>query len=306
MVEVEEARQPEAGDEPQLGLQPLGRLARGAGCPAGSGRRSARGRSRPACGRRRRPPRPGSGSRGRWSGRTSASSASRAVSATASGWSAKRAAIACRRRRGRARGCRGAAGSDASSVVCSRIATNASCSRARSRVCAWTLPVATHGTPSRSASDARPRFSARSWRWNGRCSSTRNASRPNAASSRRIVGSSRTPLAAQPLRQTSPSACCSRSSSVTRGASTIGPPSGARVCACALREQPAEVRPARRVADEQRHVARERRLGVAAQVGGRASGARGRSTARRSRRPPPRGSPAAPTALAACANSIEP
>ena len=56
------------------------------------------------------------------------------------------------------------------------------------------------------ASAARPRLSARSWRWNGRCSSTRKASRPKARSSRRMVGSSRTPWRAQPLRQTSPSA----------------------------------------------------------------------------------------------------
>ena len=99
-------------------------------------------------------------------------SARRSVSATASGWSAKRAAIASgvartwlwlpRRR-----------GSEASSVVCSRMATKASCSRARAGVCAWTLPVATQGTPRRAASAARPRLSARSWRWKGRCSSTR-------------------------------------------------------------------------------------------------------------------------------------
>ena len=43
------------------------------------------------------------------------------------------------------------------------------------------------------ASGSRPRLSARSWRWNGRCSSTRNASAPKIRSSRRIVGSSCTP-----------------------------------------------------------------------------------------------------------------
>src|SRR3954470_7265842 len=47
------------------------------------------------------------------------------------------------------------------------MATNASCRAARSRACAWTLPVATVGTPSRRASAASPRLSARSWRGGG-------------------------------------------------------------------------------------------------------------------------------------------
>ena len=105
-------------------------------------------------------------------------------------------------------------------MVCSRMATKASCSLARASVCAWTLPVATHGTPRRSASAARPRLSTRSWRWKGRCSSTRKASRPKARSSRRMVGSSRTPWRAQPLRQTRPSAWASTSSRVMRGSPT--------------------------------------------------------------------------------------
>ena len=73
-------------------------------------------------------------------------SASRAVSATASGCSAKRAAISA-----------GGAitdeplprrwGSVWSSVESRRAATNASCRRARSGWWEWTLPVATHGTP---------------------------------------------------------------------------------------------------------------------------------------------------------------
>ena len=46
--------------------------------------------------------------------------------------------------------------------------------------CECTLPVATHGTPSRSASCASQRLRARSWRQNGRCSSTRKRSRPKA------------------------------------------------------------------------------------------------------------------------------
>ena len=44
-----------------------------------------------------------------------------------------------------------------------------------------TLPVATHGTPSRCASSASARLRMRSWRQNGRCSSTRKRSRPKAA-----------------------------------------------------------------------------------------------------------------------------
>jgi hypothetical protein len=49
----------------------------------------------------------------------------------------------------------------------------------------WTLPVATQGTPSRSARPASQRLRARSWRHQGRCSSTRKRSRPKAASRRR-------------------------------------------------------------------------------------------------------------------------
>ena len=86
-------------------------------------------------------------------------SASRRVSATASGCSAKRAAIAAGeasaevelpRRRGSTR----------SSVSSSPIATRASCRWERARACAWTLPVATVGTPSRSASSASQRLRA--------------------------------------------------------------------------------------------------------------------------------------------------
>ena len=155
-------------------------------------------------------------------------SASAAASATARGWSSKRAAIAS----GDAITCAvlpRRSGSDASSVVWLRSATNASCSGARSCACAWTLPVATAATPSRSASAASRRLRARSSRWNGRCSSTRRLSRPNAASSRRSVGSSCTPWRAQPLRQTSPAAC---SSSVSSGTDGGGSP-WSRVCACA-------------------------------------------------------------------------
>ena len=111
-------------------------------------------------------------------------SASRAVSTTASRCSGKRAAISA----GGAitdvllpRRC----GSVWSSVESRRAATNASWRRARSGWWEWTLPVATHGTPSRSASSASARLRARSRRQNGRCSSTRKRSGPNAASRRR-------------------------------------------------------------------------------------------------------------------------
>ena len=45
-----------------------------------------------------------------------------------------------------------------------RTATNASWRRARERRWQWTLPVATQGTPNRSASPASQRLRARSWR----------------------------------------------------------------------------------------------------------------------------------------------
>jgi hypothetical protein len=94
----------------------------------------------------------------------------------------------------------------------------------------WTLPVATVGTSSRRASAASPRLSMRSWRWNGRWSSTRNASRPERGEQpphRRLVAD---PVARAPAEADEASACSSTSASVTRGASTTGPPSGA---ACA-------------------------------------------------------------------------
>ena len=120
-------------------------------------------------------------------------------------------------------------GSDASSDVWLRRATKASCSGARESACAWTSPVATTGTPSRAARLASARLRARSWRWNGRCSSTRRPSRPKAPSSRRRVGSSRRPWRAHPLRHTSPPACASRVSSGTAG----GGSSFSRERACA-------------------------------------------------------------------------
>ena len=83
------------------------------------------------------------------------------VSATASGYSGKRAAIAS----GGASTCAKLprrSGSDASSDVWLRRATNASCSGARSRACTWTLPVATVATFRRAARSASARLRARS------------------------------------------------------------------------------------------------------------------------------------------------
>ena len=155
-------------------------------------------------------------------------SASAAASATARGWSSKRAAIAAGEastwevlpRR---------SGSDASSDVWLRSATKASCSGARASACAWTFPVATAVSPSRDANPARRRLRARSSRWKGRCSSTYKPSAPKASRSRRSVASSCTPWRAQPLRHTSPAAWSSIVSSGTAG----GGSPGSRPCACA-------------------------------------------------------------------------
>ena len=140
-------------------------------------------------------------------------------------------------------------------MVCRRTATNASCSGARARVWACTLPVATQASSRRRASSSRRRLRARSSRRNGRWSSTRRRSRPNASRSRRRVGSSWTPRSAQPLRQTRPSECSStvvqRRRRLARGRAR---PPLARVRVRAG-EDPAQVRPARGVGDQQREVA---------------------------------------------------
>ena len=153
--------------------------------------------------------------------------------------------------------------------MCSRMATNASCSRARSRVCAWTLPVATHGTPSALGERGEAAVAARGrGAWNGRCSSTRQRVAPERARAAAAASARRgRRWRAQPLRQTRPSACSlerRRASRTPRGASRrsagalVGRPARVRVRAG---EQPAEVAPAARVADEQREVP-ARRLGV--------------------------------------------
>ena len=58
-------------------------------------------------------------------------------------------------------------GSEASSVVCSRMATNASCSRARPARARGRCPWPRTARPRRAASAASSRFSARSWRAKG-------------------------------------------------------------------------------------------------------------------------------------------
>ena len=147
-VQEEEAGQAEPVDHAQLLLEP--RVGGGAvrAAAAGSARPAPPSTARPACGRPPGPPSPGSGSRGRRVRSKRSRSASAAASATARGWSSKRAAIAA----GEASTCDvlpRRSGSDASSVVWLRSATKASCSGARARACAWTLPVATAASPSR-------------------------------------------------------------------------------------------------------------------------------------------------------------
>ena len=132
----------------------------------------------------------------------------------------------------------------------------------------WTFPLATQATPSRSASAASQRLRARSWRQNGRWSSTRKRSRPNTATSRRPSSAARSrsprsqrpasaPSRAHPDRHTSPSLRSSSDSSERTGGrgSRVRMRPGAQVC---LRDQPAEVPVAGGVFDEQCEVKRFR------------------------------------------------
>ena len=158
-----------------------------------------------------------------------------------------------------------------SSVAPSRTATIASWRARRERSWAWASPVATAGTPSRSASEASQRLRERSWRQSGRCSSIRKRSGPKARSSRRAsraapAGSPRSqlpataPSRAQPERQTSPSVWRSSSSMGSDGGSawlSIARVALARA-AVGLGDQPAEARPAPRVLDQQGDVDRAR------------------------------------------------
>ena len=165
-------------------------------------------------------------------------SASRSVSATASGWSWNRAAACSLESRADAELPRRSP-SVSSSVAPSRTATSASWRGRRDRSWACASPVATVGTPRRSASEASQRLRERSWRQSGRCSSIRNPSRPKARSNRRAsvsapAGSPRShvpataPSRAQPERQTSPSVWRSSSSIGIEGGSASRRCEGAR------------------------------------------------------------------------------
>ena len=226
-MEEEEAGEAEVADrlqlllEPRLGLAPVRRSRR-------SARRAAPGRARPARGRPPARLRAGSGSRAPCSRSNSSRSARRRVSATASGCSAKRAAIACgeasaevelpRRR-----------GSDSSSVVPSRTATKASCRRARRR--AWRVdvaggdagdaePLGEPGEPAVAAAVAAPvgplQLDPEAVAAEGAEQAPRQRRAAGAASPRSQAPAS-SPSPAQPERQTSPSACSSTCSSVTEG-----------------------------------------------------------------------------------------
>ena len=155
-------------------------------------------------------------------------------------------------------------GSQPSSEVRWRMATSASWSAARRGWCAWTSPVATVADAERRGEVAQ----------RARCGARRRAR--TGAGARRRSGRGRTPVRAaqrrsgcapprpwraQPERQTSPSFSSSSSawSSGDAGGSGGSFPGFGRVPACALREQPAEVRVALRRLDEERHVRRRRR-----------------------------------------------
>ena len=274
-MQQEEAGQAEPVDHPQLLLQAGVRARHGRPRRAGSARPAAPSRARRACAAPAGPPRRDSGSRGPTPRSNRRRSASAPLSATASGWPSKRAAIAA-----------GVAstwavlprrtGSEASSVRWWRRATNASCSGARVRACAWTLPVATVGTPSRGRARPAQRLRARSWRWNGRCSSTRRWSVPEGReqpAQRRLVVYAAVGAAAQadePLR-----VLLERLQRDGRRRLA----SDRAVVRVGARDDPAQVAPAGGVGHEQRDVA-------VASVR--------RAFSPPSRRPsPPRGSPAA-------------
>ena len=177
-----------------------------------------------------------SGSRGRCAGRTSAARPA-APSPPPPRDGRRSAPPSPPATRARARGCRAAA-ARTRRASCARGSPRTRPAAARARACArGRCRSPRTGRPSRSASAARPRLSARSWRWNGRCSSTRKRVAPERASSRRIVGSSRTPSRAQPLRQTSPSACSLDGRRASRAARRRSArPRARRACgACARR-----------------------------------------------------------------------
>ena len=148
-------------------------------------------------------------------------------------------------------------GSHSSSVLPSRTATSASCSGARSRACAWTLPVATvgHPEPLRPARRAGGCGGGRSAR-TGAGARPAGGRGPKMRSSSLAAAGECTPCRAQPDRQTSPSACASRSASEMLGG--VGSPARPRALVRAC-DQPAEVAVAGPVLAQEREVARRRR-----------------------------------------------
>ena len=141
----------------------------------------ARGRSPRAGGSpaRRRPRSPGSGTRAPPSGRTRAARRGIALRSAAARSKEKRSSISSGERRKLSRFPR-RSGSQPSSEVRQRIATSTSWSSVRRGWCAWTSPVATVSTPRCSARSRRSALRRVSPRSNGRWSSTKKRSRPNA------------------------------------------------------------------------------------------------------------------------------
>ena len=136
-------------------------------------------------------------------------------------------------------------GSDSSSVVCRRTATSASWSSARRRSWAWTLPVATQATPSRSASAGQPAVAGavappqRPLQLDPEALGGRRRRAAAARSARRRRGSPARPAPgrappsrAQPDRQTSPSLRSHSESSASAGGRGSRSTRG-RVSACA-------------------------------------------------------------------------
>ena len=166
--------------------------------------------------------------------------AARAVSATASGWSRKRSPPRPGESRTEAELPRRAP-SVSSRVAPSRTATSASWSGSRERSWAWTSPVATHGTPSRSrergepavagpvAAPERPlQLDPEAIAAEGRRAGAAPPPRPRADPRAPSVPPPR-PRRAHPERQTSPSACRSSSSNGSDGRQRLARPLASRV-----------------------------------------------------------------------------
>ena len=213
-VQQEEAGEAEAVDHPQLLLEAArrggGARARVALVQLGPAQLGERGDARP------RPPSRDSGSRGRSSGRTAAGSPARASAPPRPGarGSGRPSPAA---RRARARRCRGAAAPRPRATcgcAAPRTRPAAAPARARARGRCRSPPWGPSAAP-----PARPAGGC----GRGRRAGTAAAARPaggrgrSASSSVRSVGSSCTPRVAQPLRQTSPSACSARVSSEIDG-----------------------------------------------------------------------------------------